>query len=91
MFININSTGFEIETVLFEVFLGNQLIRREQASMPREVLEMRFMHYAQELATRKEPMHLRMSGTVEIWDEFENKMKTLPRSIDYWNYNYEGE
>ena len=91
MFINFSSEDFQTEKVLFEIFLGNQPIQRQQVNAPRAMLEAMFLNYVQELAARNEPMHLKMSGEVEIWDEFENCRKILPKSIDYWNYNYEGE
>ena len=88
MFININN---DFETVVYEVWLGEQLIERQQVQAPEEMLKLMFMNYVQELACHKEPMHLRMSGTVKIWDQLEGKFKVLPKSIDYWNYNYQEE
>ena len=58
---------------------------------PEEMLKLMFLNYVQQLAERREPMHLRMSGEDVIWDNFENKQKIIPKRIDYWNYNYEGE
>lgn len=52
---------------------------------------MMFMNYVEQMVGRREPMHLRMSGQEVIWDEFEGRQKVLPKRIDYWNYNYEGE
>lgn len=52
---------------------------------------MMFLNYVQQCAAHHEPMHLRMSGQDIIWDEFEQRQKVLPKRIDYWNYNYEGE
>lgn len=90
MFINMN-IGEDSETVLFEIFLGNQLIERQQVTAPRKMLEMMFINYMMEIRQVKEPMHLRMSGAVEIWDNFENRTKIIPKAIDCWNYDYNFE
>ena len=89
MFFNFSSENFQNEAVTFEIFLGNQLIHKQQISAPRFMIESMFMDYVQQLAARNDPMHLKMTGQFEFWDEFENCMKVLPKSIDYWNYNYE--
>ena len=88
--INFNQ-DMNIEQVTYEIWLGNELIHREQVQAPEDMLKMMFLNYVQQCAARHEPMHLRMSGQEVIWDEFEQKQKTLPKRIDYWNYNYEGE
>ena len=90
MFINFNS-GFDVEEVLFEIFLGNQLIERKQVSAPEEMLKMMFLSYVQQLAQERQPMHLKMSRTTNIWNNFDNEMRSIPVSVDYWNWNYEGE
>ena len=87
--ININQEEFE--TVIYEVWLGDELIHRKQMRAPEDMLKMMFMDYVQRCAVCHEPMHLRMSGQEVIWDEFEQQQKVLPKRIDYWNYNYEGE
>ena len=88
--ININQ-DMNIEQVIYEIWLGNELIHREQVRAPEDMLTMMFLNYVQQMAGRSEPMHLRMSGQEVIWDEFEQRQKVLPKRIDYWNYNYEGE
>ena len=88
--ININQ-DMNIEQVIYEIWLGNELIHREQVRAPEDMLKMMFLNYVQQMAGRREPMHLRMSGQDIIWDEFEQKQKVIPKRIDYWNYNYEGE
>ena len=88
--INIDQ-DMNIEQVIYEIWLGNELIHREQVRAPEDMLKMMFLNYVQQMAGRHEPMHLRMSGQEVIWDEFEQRQKVLPKRIDYWNYNYEGE
>lgn len=91
MFINFNNFNQNSESVIFEIWLGNQLIQKQSMQAPEEMLKLMFLNYVQQLAERREPMHLRMSGEDVIWDNFENKQKIIPKRIDYWNYNYEGE
>ena len=88
--ININQ-DMNIEQVIYEVWLGDELNHREQVQAPEDMLKMMFLNYVQQCAAHREPMHLRMSGQEVIWDEFEQRQKVLPKRIDYWNYNYEGE
>ena len=88
--INLNQ-DINIEQVTYEIWLGNELIHREQVQAPEDMLKMMFLNYVQQCAARREPMHLRMSGQEVIWDELEQQQKVLPKRIDYWNYNYEGE
>ena len=90
MFINLGG-NLETEKVVFEIYLGNQLIQSQVVTAPEEMLKMMFLNYIQQLAVQKQPMHLRMRGEDIIWDNFENRQKVLPKYIDYWNYNYEGE
>ena len=89
MFINFGREDFDFEKVLFEVWIGNQLVERQEVQAPEEMLTMMFLNYVQQMAGQRNPMHLRMSGTAEIWDQYEKKRKVLPKSIDYWNYDPE--
>ena len=80
------------EEVTFEIYLGNQIIERRRAHAPEDMLKMMFMSYCEQLyANRPQPMCVKMLGEEQIWSEFDNTMKVIPKSVCYWNYNYEGE
>lgn len=82
MYINIGET-FE---VTYTIYLGNQPIKRFIMSGPRPMLEAQFMAFVREIASQKQPMKVIMSREEVIWDQFEQKQKVLPLSVEFQNY-----
>lgn len=91
MRIEFTSSNMDFEEVVFEIRTGNQVLERRRVRAPEDMLKMMYLNYMQQIAGRPERMHLSMRGEVTIWDEFEKKQKILPKSVDYWNWNFEGE
>ena len=86
MFINFGG-DLGIEEVVFELKLGNQTIERQKIQAPQQMLIAMFMNYVQQIAGQKSPMYLCMSGKEVIWDNFEQKEKIIPKSVEFWNYD----
>lgn len=88
MFINFGQ-DLGVEEVVFELKLGNQVIEQKKIQAPRQMLEAIFMNYVQQMRNNSQPLYLCMSGKEIIWDDFEQKQKIIPKSIECWNYNPE--
>ena len=76
MFINFDH-DLGVEEVTFELKLGNQTIERKKIQAPRQMLEMMFMNYVQQMRGHPSPLYLCMSGNEIIWDNFEQKQKNV--------------
>lgn len=84
MFINFNLG--ETFDVTYTVYLGNQPIQRVVMSGPRQMLEAQFMAFVQQIASQNQPMRIVMERTETIWDQFEQKWRELPLSVEFQNY-----
>ena len=91
MEIRFSSSNMDFEEVVFEIRTGNQILERRRVRAPEDMLKMMYLDYMRQMAGCPEHMHLSMRGEAVIWDEFEQKQKILPKSVDYWNWNFEGE
>lgn len=68
--------------VIFTVYLGEQPIRRWQMVAPQEFIIMKFLQTVQQIASQSQPMKV-----VEvIWDQFEQKQKIIPCTMEFQNY-----
>lgn len=85
MFINFDMMG-EMYDVTITVYLGEQPIKKLSMTAPRPVLEAQFMNFVQQIASQKQPMRVVMERTEVIWDQFEQKHKELPLSVEFQNY-----
>lgn len=84
---NFNPFGFEeMEPVIFEVYIGNQLVEQRQMSGPPQMLQAQFMQMVQQAASQKQPMKIRMVKQDIIFDKFENCPKTLNNYIEFKNW-----
>lgn len=83
--------GFNIEmySVILEVYIGNQLVKRQQMQAPKEMLMATYMSYVQQIADDSRPMKVKMSRQEYIWDRFENKEKALTCEIEFRNNAWE--
>lgn len=79
--------GFNIEmnNVILEVYIGNQLVKRQQMQAPKEMLIATYMSFVQQLADDSRPMKVKMSRQEYIWDRFEKKEKPLTYEIEFRN------
>lgn len=72
--------------VTYTIYLGNQPIKRIMMSGPRQMLEAQFMSFVQEITAQNQPMKVVMSREEIIWDQFEQKQKVLPLTVEFQNY-----
>lgn len=79
--------GFNIEmySVILEVYIGNQLVKKQQMQVPKEMLMATYMNYVNQIADDSRPMKIRMSRQEYIWDKFENREKPLTYEIEFRN------
>lgn len=83
MFINIDE---QIFNVTFTIYLGNRPIRRWTLEAPRPFIEMQFIQTVQEIASQIQPMKVVVSREEIIWDQFEQKQKVIPYTMEFQNY-----
>lgn len=72
--------------VTFTIYVGNQPIQKMQMRSIRPFLEAQFMSIVQQIASQKQPMKVVMSREEVIWDQFEQKNKILPYTVEFQNY-----
>lgn len=86
----VNGFGFaDSYDVVFDIYIGNQLVQSQQLSAPRPLLEAQFMQLVQQINQTKQPMQVIMRRTEQVWDAFEGKMKELPLTIEFKNWSDE--
>lgn len=71
--------------VLFEQYVGNQVVSQHQLAAPPIMLQSQFIQACQQIAGQS-PMRIRMVRWEEIWNEFEQKMKPVEYSIEFQNW-----
>lgn len=72
--------------VMFTVSLGEQPIRRWQMVAPQEFIIMKFLQTVQQIASQNQPMKVVVSRDEVIWDQFEQKQKIIPCTMEFQNY-----
>lgn len=78
-------SDFETFKVDFEIYLEDKLVQRQSAEAPKEILIATFMQTMQQIAQDKRAMQFKMVKPVIIYDNFENKQKTLYHEILFKN------
>lgn len=84
MFININGM-FETYEVTFEIFLEDKLIGRQTMEAPKELIMASFAQKVNQIKDDKRPLKVRVTRPEVIWDNFENKEKTLTNEVSFSN------
>lgn len=77
--------GFESYQVTFEIYIGNQLANKQTMQAPKEMLMVNFIQTAEQIGNDKRPMKLRMTRPNIVWDDIENKEKTIQHEISFSN------
>ena len=72
--------------VIFTIYLGNQVIEQWRMQAPRPFIEAQFIQIVQQIASQKQPMKVVVSREEVIWDQFEQKHKVLPITMEFQNY-----
>lgn len=84
--ININIEDvLEMHDVIFEVYIENKLIKRQQMQAPKEILITNFIQTAKQMQRDTRPIKIKMIRPEVIWDEFEKKQKVLNNEIELSN------
>ena len=81
--------GFDIEEVIFEQYVGNQLVHRQQISGPGVALQAQFMQIMEQISRVKQPTRIRMIRYDSILDNFDGKRKQIENSIEFKNWRDE--
>ena len=77
--------------VIFTIYLGNQVIEQWRMQAPRpfieaQFIEIKFIQTVQQIASQSQPMKVIVSREEVIWDQFEQKHKVLPVTMEFQNY-----
>ena len=76
---------FEMEEVIFEVYIEDRLIQRQSMQAPKEILMVNFVQTAKQIGNDNKPMRIRMTRPNTIYDNFEKKFKELNNEIEFMN------
>lgn len=68
---------FEPYDAIFEVYIEDKLVNKQQMQAPKEMLIANFIQTAQQIQNDRRPIKIKMIVPNVIWDEFEQKQKTL--------------
>lgn len=87
MFLNF---GFsEPMEVLFEQYIGNTCISRQQLSAPPEILQVQFIQLVQQVASQSQPMKIRMIRWEDVWNQIDQEWKKLELDVVFQNWKDE--
>lgn len=76
---------FEMHNVIFEVYIEDKLTNRQQLQAPKEMLIANFLQTAKQIQNDRRPIKLKMIRPEVIWDNYEQKQKTLNNEIELSN------
>lgn len=79
-------SDFDATEVIFEQYVGNQLVHRQQMSGPSVVLQAQFMQMMEQISRVKQPTRIRMVRYDNIWDNFDGQRKQIENSIEFKNW-----
>lgn len=80
MFINVMNE--DIFDVTFSIYSDNQIIQQWRMQAPRPFIEIKFIQTVQQIASQS----VIVSREEVIWDQFEQKHKVLPVTMEFQNY-----
>lgn len=75
----------DIYEVTFEVYVEDKLTNRQSMQAPKDIIMLNFIQNAQQIQNNPKPIILKLIRPEVIWDEFENKEKTLFNTIELSN------
>lgn len=71
--------------VIFEVYIEDKLTNRQQMQAPKEMLIANFLQTAKQIQVDKRPISIKMIRPDTIWDNIEQRQKTLYNEIKLSN------
>jgi hypothetical protein len=82
---NIN---LEMCQMTYEIYVDQQLVTRQMSNAPVMVHKSQYIDLINQLSGDKRPMRFKIIKPDVIWDEFEQKRKTIDNYIEYRNIPY---
>lgn len=79
----------EMYEVTFEVYIEDKLTNRQIMKAPKDMLMANFVQTAKQIKNDNRPIKLKMSRQAVIWDDFENKEKSLDCFVSISNHAME--
>lgn len=74
--------------VLFEQYVGNQVVSQQHLSAPPMMLQAQFIQACKQIAGQS-PMRIKMTRWEETWDQIERKVKPVEYSVEFQNWRDE--
>lgn len=75
----------EIHEVIFEVYIEDKLMNKQQMRAPKQILISNFVETAKQMRNDQRPIKIKMIRPEVIWDEFDKCQKTLNNEIELSN------
>ena len=75
----------EIFEVIFEIYIGNQLVSRQIMQAPKEVLKVHFINTANQFKDDERPIKIKMIREKFIWDKFNKVEKQINNYVEIIN------
>lgn len=75
----------EMHDVIIEVYIEDKLTNRQELRAPRDMLIANFVQTAKQMRYDKRPIKLKMIRQETIWDDIEQRHKTLNNEIELSN------
>lgn len=76
---------FEMYEVAFELYIENKLVNKQAMQAPKQMLMANFLQTVQQIQQDNRPIKLKMIRPEVIWDNFENKQRTLYNEVAFSN------
>lgn len=76
---------FEMYDVVIEVYIEDKLTNRKQMKAPKDMLIANFVQTAKQIKNDTRPIRFKMIRPEIIWDNFEQRQKTLNNEIELSN------
>ena len=77
--------NFDISEMIYEIYIGDQLVNRETIQAPFMIHKSQYLNLIQQVANDTRPMKFKIIKQEIIWDEFEQKQKILNNYIEFSN------
>lgn len=87
MFINIGDMTNMFD-VTIAIYLGDTLIQSQGRSAPEIFLRAELENLIKQVAHDSRPLRVKISRDEVIWDQFEQRQKVIPCSIEFKNNHY---
>lgn len=80
------SFGENVFDVTFAIYINNQIAQQFRMTSSQSIIELKFIALVQEIASQNQPAKVVLSREEVIWDQFEQRHKILPVTVEFQNY-----